>query len=60
MGLVNLERMESNTCCLTIGCNRRGIRAVEDSEAMLIFAGLSVADLFLYWSQIGPILDGSE
>ncbi len=29
-------------------------------EAVLIFAGLSVADLFLYWSRIGPILDGSE
>ena len=29
-------------------------------EAVLIFAGLSVADLFLYWSRIGPTLDGSE
>ncbi len=29
-------------------------------EAVLIFAGLSVAVLFLYWSRIGPILDGSE
>ncbi len=29
-------------------------------EAVLIFAALSVADLFLYWSRIGPILDGSE
>ncbi len=29
-------------------------------EAVLIFVGLSVADLFLYWSRIGPILDGSE
>ncbi len=29
-------------------------------EPVLIFAGLSVADLFLYWSRIGPILDGSE
>ncbi len=29
-------------------------------EAVLIFAGLSVADLFLYWSRIGHILDGSE
>ena len=29
-------------------------------EAVLIFAGLSVADLFLYWSRIGPILDESE
>ena len=29
-------------------------------EAVLIFAGLSAADLFLYWSRIGPILDGSE
>ncbi len=28
-------------------------------EAMLIFAGLSVADLFPHWSRIGPILDGS-
>jgi hypothetical protein len=29
-------------------------------EAVLIFAGLSVADLYLYWSRIGPTLDGSE
>lgn len=29
-------------------------------EAVLIFAGLSVAHLFLYWSRIGPIRDGSE
>jgi hypothetical protein len=29
-------------------------------EAVLIFAGLSVADLFLYWSRIGPTIDGSE
>jgi hypothetical protein len=29
-------------------------------EAVLIFAGLSVAGLFLYWSRIGPTLDGSE
>ncbi len=29
-------------------------------EAVLIFAALSVADLFLYWSRIGPILDGLE
>ena len=29
-------------------------------EAVLIFVGLSVAALFLYWSRIGPILDGSE
>ncbi len=29
-------------------------------EAVMIFAGLSVADLFLYWSRIGPTLDGSE
>ena len=29
-------------------------------EAVLIFAGLGVAVLFLYWSRIGPILDGSE
>jgi hypothetical protein len=29
-------------------------------EAVLIFAGLSVADLFLYWSRIGPTLGGSE
>ena len=29
-------------------------------EAVLIFAGLSVAGLFLYWSRIGPNLDGSE
>ncbi len=29
-------------------------------EAVLIFAGLSVADLFLYGSRTGPILDGSE
>ncbi len=29
-------------------------------ETVLIFAGLSVADIFLYWSRIGPILDGSE
>ncbi len=29
-------------------------------EAVLIFADLSVADLFLYWSRIGPILDGSD
>ncbi len=29
-------------------------------EVVLIFAGLSVAVLFLYWSRIGPILDGSE
>ena len=29
-------------------------------EAVLIFAGLSVAVLFLYWSRIAPILDGSE
>ncbi len=29
-------------------------------ETVLIFAGLSVADLFLYWSRTGPILDGSE
>ena len=29
-------------------------------EAVLILAGLSVAVLFLYWSRIGPILDGSE
>ena len=29
-------------------------------EAVLLFAGLSVADLFLYWSRIGPTLDGSE
>ncbi len=29
-------------------------------EAVLIFADLSVADLFLYWSRIGPTLDGSE
>ncbi len=29
-------------------------------EAVLIFAGLRVADQFLYWSRIGPILDGSE
>jgi hypothetical protein len=29
-------------------------------EAVLIFAGLSVAVLFLYWSRIGPILDESE
>ena len=30
------------------------------TEAVLIFAALSVADLFLYWSRTGPILDGSE
>jgi hypothetical protein len=29
-------------------------------EAVLIFAGLSVAGLFLYWSRIGPALNGSE
>ena len=29
-------------------------------KAVLIFAGLSVADLFLYWSRIGPTLGGSE
>ncbi len=29
-------------------------------EAVLIFAGLSVAGLFLYWSRNGPTLDGSE
>ena len=29
-------------------------------EAVLIFAALSVADLFLYWSRIVPTLDGSE
>ncbi len=29
-------------------------------ETVLIFAALSVADLFLYWSRTGPILDGSE
>ena len=29
-------------------------------EAVLIFAGLSMADLFVYWSRIGPTLDGAE
>ena len=29
-------------------------------EAVLIFAGLSLADLFLYWLRIGRILNGSE
>ncbi len=29
-------------------------------EAVLIFAGLSLADLFLYWSRIGRILNRSE
>ena len=29
-------------------------------EAVLIFAGLSVADLFLYWSRIGHTLNESE
>jgi hypothetical protein len=29
-------------------------------EAVLIFAGLSVAVLFLYWSRIGHIVDESE
>ena len=29
-------------------------------EAVLIFAGLTVADPFLYWSRTGSTLDGSE
>ncbi len=29
-------------------------------EAVLIFAGLSVADLFLYWSRIGPTSMGQS
>ncbi len=30
------------------------------TEAVLIFAALSVTDLILYWSRTGPILDRSK
>ncbi len=44
----------------TLKAQLKGRLLSGQTEAVLIFAALSVADLFLYWSRTGPILDGSE
>ncbi len=44
----------------TLKAQLKGRLLSGQTEAVLIFAALSVTDLFLYWSRTDPILDGSE